>query len=99
MVGVVPVQQDARQRRAGRLGDPLPELVDLGRLDGEGVDAAEHDGLPARLERKRARLERPDPAARRPVASHHSDHGQPERRVDGERCRACAEDSITSCRG
>ena len=82
VVGVVPVQEDARARCSGRLRDALPDHVHLRRLDRKRVDATEDDPRRVALERGRGHLERAEALACGPVAAHDADERQPERRVD-----------------
>ncbi len=82
VVGVVPVEQDARAGGTGRSLDAVAQDVDLGRLDGQRVDAADDDPRRPVVERGCRHLERAEAALGPAVAPHHAHHRQAEGRVD-----------------
>ena len=88
VVGVVPVEENALQRRARELGDLRAQTADLGLVEPERVDVAQHHELLVRFQHEGVRLERQ--AVRRCafLPPDEADHRQPEGRRDPDRCRA-----------
>ena len=79
---VVPVEQDAGARRPRLGGNSVANRIDLGSLDREGVDAAEHDADGVALEGRGRYLERAEALARGLVPPYDAHHGEPQGRID-----------------
>ncbi len=84
-MGVIPAEQHAGKVGSGGLGDCGTDLVDLGGLNPDRVDAAEDDPAPVTFDHDRAYFERKAISGSTCLAPYEADHRQPERRPDVER--------------